>query len=474
MGKSTVRSPAIFAFLALLGLCSLSCKAGQPACLGNWIAPGQRTVTPAQVTGAPSEHLQLHGRHPEDSTSLRQDMRDEGYLITGDKVDLITSCAGFAYVRFHGAKRISTGWVEEARIQTMGKPYRPLAPNAGILCKAAEDTLNENYGNGSLKPLPLSTLPPDVLTRLQFDQMGTAQVTHVKVEGRPIALVSIETGGTCESSEAIALTDDLKARLSPNDIDDRNIRNTGQNLWSFGVSETLVEVLGQPMVLSTGSGGDTSFYLSLVDKNGDIVPACNGERGTADPRIQTSADDRVCDAMLSNKQTEIPMTAPTGQEKLVLSKLDSSFTPSNNPDSNQSTTSLSFNDGSRAARATYTLEKTALVDIDNSGHARRVGFVSFEDGDSSAGCGDFSERDMTPVYIDDRGVADPAAPVNKLFGGLGQDMSDAAFVKYEGKTYLKLMPSGDNPIEIWKIESTGPKQICTFQIRRYTVSPITQ
>ena len=123
--------------------------------------------------------------------------------------------------------------------------------------------------------------------------------------------------------------------------------------------------------------------------------------------------------MLSNKQTEIPMAAPTGQEKLVLSKLDSSFTLSNNPDINQSPTSLAFNDRSRAAQATYTLKKTALIDIDNSGHARRVGFVSFEDGDSSAGCGDFSERDTTPVYIDDRGVADPrdgicAAPTSSL------------------------------------------------------------
>jgi len=465
------RPITLLALLSWLGLCSLSCKAEQPTCLGDWIAPGQRTVTPALVTGAPSEHLQLRGRHPEATTPILEDVSDDGYLITGDKVDLVTNCAGFAYVRFHGAKRVSTGWVEESRIQTSGKPYRPLAPDPAKLCKAAEDTLNENYGNGSLKQLPLSDLPSDVLTRLKLDTTGGAKVAHVKIAGRPMALANIDTGGSCESSDTVVLSDDLKTRLSPNDLEDRNIGNTGENMWSFGLTESLVEVLGQPMVM-TGSTRDMSFYLSIIDKDGDIVTACQGNRETLDPKIQTSADDRVCHAMLSDKQTEISMGDPSNREKLVLSKLDSSFIPSNNPDIKQSSISLTFHDQGRAAEATYTLEKTALVGIDNSGHARRVGFVSFVDGDSSAGCGDFSEKDMRLVYIDDDGVADPMAPLNKPFEGFGQNMSDAAFVKFGGENYLKFTPSGDNPIEIWKIDSAGPKQICTFQLRHYDVGPI--
>ena len=471
MRNIAVRPLALFALLGFLGLCSLSCKAEQPACLGDWIAPGQRTVTPALVIGAPSEHLQLHGRHPQATALIREDISDDGYLVTGDKVDLVTNCAGFAYVRFHGAKRVSTGWVEESRIQTSGKLYRPLASDPAKLCKAAEHTLNENYGNGSFKQLQLSDLPSDVLTRLKLDTTGGGRVAHVKIAGRAMALANIETGGTCPSSYTVVLSDDLKSRLSPNDLEDRNIGNTGENMWSFGLTESLVEVLGQPMVMN-GSTRDMVFYLSTVDKDGDIVTACEGNREILDPKIEASADDRVCHAMLSDRKTEIPMDAPMGSEKLILSKLDSSLIPSNNPEVSQSSTTLAFRDQSRAAEAAYTLEKSALIDVDNSGHARRVGFVSFVDGDSSAGCGDFSEKDMKLVYLDDHGIADPTAPLNKPFEDLGQNMSDAAFVKYGGKNYLKFTPAGDNPIEIWKIDPVGPKQICKFQLRHFDVSPV--
>jgi hypothetical protein len=470
MHQSTTRLMAIFILLASLALFSLSCEAQQaPDCAFPWIAPGQRTLTPAEVTGPPSEHLQLHGHHPKDTTTLHQDIPDDGYLITGDKVDLVTVCAGYAYVRFHGVKRLSTGWVEQSRIQAIGKPYVSLPPDVAKLCKAAEDTLNKDHGNGSLKQLPLSDLPNDVIDRLHIE--GTpGGVAHVEVGERHFALASINTGGTCESSTSVALTDDLTARLSPSDIDDRNIRNTGQNLWSFGITETLVEVLGQPMILSTGTRNDTSFYLSAVDKYGDIVPACSGERVTLKPQIQTSTNDRVCEALLPDQLAHIPMSAPTAGEKLVLSKVDSDFTtPGNAPDSS---TSLSFHDGARAADATYTLEKAGLVDIDNSGHPRRVGLVSLVEGGSSAGCGDYSENDISLVYIDDNGVADPAAPLNKPFESIGQGMSGASFVKYDGKTYIKLDPSVDDPIQVWLLDQGGLHETCTFQVRHYQISPI--
>jgi len=459
-----------FVFLAFLGPLPFSCKAqDSPDCGWPWIAPGQLTVTPAQVIGAPAEHLQLRANHPAFQPSYQREVADDGYIITGDKVDLITTCNGYAYVRFHGAKRVSTGWVEKVRIQKTGDAYIPRPPNTLALCQAAEDALNENHATGALKRLPLSTLPPDVLTKLHIDEGFNPKVAHVKVDGRAIALVNMDTGGTCHSSKAFALTDNLKERLTPNDIDDRNPRNTGSDGWSFGVMQSIVEVLGRPMVLSTSNGGDTSFYLSLIDKNGDIVPTCHGQQVGSSPEIQSSADDRVCHAMLSSNQIEISMSDPAPDEKLVLSKEDKS--PLNFSGTKQTATTLIY-PGGLASVATYTLEKTGLIDVDNSGHPRRVGIVTLADENSTAGCGDYSEHFAKPVYLDDHGVADPDAALNKLFDGFGEGMSEAAFVKFDGKTYLKLEPARLEPSQIWKFDSNGAHQICTFQLQHYEVGPV--
>lgn len=473
MQRRARRLIAISLFLGPPGLFSLSCEAEEPPnCAWPYVAPGQLTVTPAQVTGTPFEHLPLHADYPASQADGQKKASSGAYLITGDKVDLVSSCNGYAYVRFHGKKRVSTGWVEGRRVQATGKPYIPLPPNAPMLCQAAADVLNKNHGTGSLKALPLSAVPSDALARLHIEpdfNAANPQVAYAEVDGRPIALVSMEAGGTCHTSSVTTATGDLKVLLAPNDASDRNPRNDGRDGWSFGVDEQLVEVLGQPMVMSTDLSAGSDFYLSEVDKNGDIVPTCLGKRVDAPPQIQASFDDRVCHDMLSANQTEIPMGAPASGERLVRSKKAGSS--SDPADHRLSPTKLSL-PGGQASTATLTLKSTGLVDVDNSGRPRRVGILTQADADSTAGCGNFSEHYAKPVYIDEHGVADPDAALNKPFDNFGEGKGDASFVKFDGKTYIKLLPAGQGPSEVWKFDAYGAHQMCVFQQQRYEVKPI--
>src|SRR5690348_10055854 len=83
-----------------------------PACLSYWVAPGQVTVTPARITSAPKKKVELRSFHPAGAEqSWRYTPPGQAYLFSGDRVDLVARCAGYSYVRFHGPRRVSTGWV---------------------------------------------------------------------------------------------------------------------------------------------------------------------------------------------------------------------------------------------------------------------------------------------------------------------------------------------------------------------------
>jgi hypothetical protein len=472
----------IWLWVLFLGLLPQLSWAERPACLPTWIAAGQMTVTPAEVVGKPLEHLTLLGSHPNDDRYAMKSNPDNGYLITGDKIDLVTTCEGFAYVRFHGPKRVSTGWVDGKRIKTTAAERSILPPNAAMLCKAAQDVMNSGA--------PLTSLPMTNVDDKMFSKTGLAsgwngspiQVAHIVVDGRPMVVSVIDSGGTSHDTEVYVLSNDLKSRLSPPDRDDRDVENTGADIWAFGVSEDVVMVLGQPMMRSWERGGTSAAHLSVIDRDGDIIPTCDMHAQSMNQRkILSSTNDRVCHAFLEDRLSPVPMHEASLDESLTLSNPPRNYVKEPvklNPTDAKGTT-MQFHNNERASMVQYSLESVGDVDLDNTGNAQQVGLVSFFDGDSTAGDGTYSDSQLFPVYFDKKGTADLSSDANqKLIQRLPHGMQNAKIVTVDGITYLELTSDTvpEDSGQIWKITPAGAGKVCGLQLWHYVelVSPMVQ
>jgi hypothetical protein len=460
-----------------LGFLPALVRAERPPCLPTSIAAGQRTVTPAEVIGASQERLTLGGHHPEDTRGFEQSQPDNGYLITGDKVDLITTCDGYAYVRFHGSKRVSTGWVQETRIKTIGPAHSTLPSNAVALCKAAEDI--RNRGEPLVSP-PTVALDDKVLESVHLEQgwnASPAQVAHVVVDGRRLATVVVDSGGTSHDTSVYVLSDDLKNLLSPADRDDRDVENQGADTWGFGVSEDMVTVLGQPMVGSEDRrDAQAPAYLSIIDRDGDIVPTCEMANEALKVReIVSSTDDSTCHATLAGRQLPLPMHKPLPAESLMLGTVPTEYS-SESDNGAPSHVTLHYHNSERASEVTYSLASTGIADLDNSGKQRHIGLVFFSDGDSTAGDGTYSDTQVVPVYLDKSGAADPSANANqKMAAALPHGMRDGRLITLDGAPYLELSPEQNGrSSEVWKIDPNGAHKVCGFKLTHEVVRPISE
>ena len=325
------RTPFLIATWAVVP-CFAVVAQDAPACLSYWVAPGQVTVTPARITAATEEKVELRSSHPQGTRQawLHAAQR-EAYALPGDQVDLVTQCAGYSYVRLHGRGRVSTGWVKSSDVRVAGAPHVPLPAGAVALCHAAEETLNRDHGARWLPLLPTTPLADDVATRLQLTGYGQSRVAQVTVDGRALALVDEDVGGTCRASEVSVFNGDLTARLSPSDSLDRNPENDGGEHWDFGTMQELVQVGGQPMV-ATYNVDRSRFFLSAIDRNGDMQVTCEGRlRDLPRRRIESSSDDAVCQAFLSGAETPVAMHAPAPGESLALSSPSPDLTPGTDP-----------------------------------------------------------------------------------------------------------------------------------------------
>ncbi len=450
--------------------------AAQPQCLPTWIAAGQRMVTPAEVVGEPREHLTLRDHNPHDIRPYEQSLLDNGYLITGDKVDLVTTCDGFNYVRFHGPQRVSTGWADKARIKVTG-PARDTRPrNAAMLCKAAGNTFESGK---QLDSPPTTVLDDKIIDRILPPQWqpgpngSPTQVAHVVVDGRSLAAIVVDSGGTSHDTSVYVLSGDLRTLLSPADRDDRDVENDGADSWGFGVSEDVVIVDGHPMVHSWNRGGGSS-YLSAINKDGDILPACIIKSATIKKRkIALSTDTNVCHAILAGQQAPVTMHPPAPGESLIFGKAPTQFSNYGGA-IHSTTTELNYHDTEMAASVRYKLLGTGIAHLDNSNEAQSVGIVSLWEGDSSAGDGLYTNLQVLPVYLDKNGVVDLSAEANqKLAAALPHGMKDGKLVTLHGTTYVELSTdTKGRSSEVWKIDSGGVHQICGFKLTHTVVRPI--
>jgi hypothetical protein len=413
--------------MAVGGLWAVPClAASDPGCAIGDIAAGQRTVTPSVVIGAPAERLVLKGHNPA-KDEVFDPPADDGYVITGDKVEVVTHCDKLSYVRFHGKSRVHTGWVDTSRLQASGAAFVPLPANATALCHAAQDMLNA----GGLDPIPMMRVAPEIEKKLPGvdEPAGIAEVARVTVDGREMAVVIIDDGGTAHTQIAAIL--------------EAGFRNS-------------------------------HYTLAAIDRLGDIVGTCSGSFvPVQQPTLEAKFDRPMCSAIVSGKGVTSPMHPPADGEALFLPHVPSYFEPL---PQYSSPTVRQFRNGSEASEVIYTIESTGTVDPTNSGHPRRVSLVAFSDDDSTAGDGTYQEKWVRPVYLDAQGRADPDAPENERLArqASGDGMQDGRLVTYQNSTYLELASKPNEPIgEIWRLGEKGLTQVCGFRLNEMKLHVVT-
>jgi hypothetical protein len=394
-------------------------------------------------------------------------------VITGDHVDVVTRCGNLTYVRFHGKHKVSTGWAETSRLHVTGSPYVPLPPGAPELCKAAQDMLDA--GDGTIKAVPTARVTDAIAKKFGIGQDPNASlpaVAGVTSGGRRIAVALIDSGGTAHSTEAMVFTPGMGGRLSPFDMDSRRIENDGENGWDFSLYESLVMVRGQPMILEK-KPHQTQVTFAAIDASGDIVPTCSGAQvSTPQPVVEAGFDGAMCRTLLASGPAA-SMGHPSASESIFLAKVPQYFEPKlidGQPSATQ------FRNNGRASEVSYDLVATGNVDLDGSGHTRRVGLVSYFDGNSTAADGSYEESWFLPVYLDAQGRADPGSTENQAMAhGLPTDgMRGGRLVTYQNAAYLELSPGEDDRItEIWKFEAKGPRKVCGFRQAKFELHVVT-
>lgn len=349
-------------------------------------------------------------------------------------------------------------------------------PGAHLLCKAAEKIIDSGKQLDSPPTTQVDDKVIDGVLPANWQpgwNSSPTQVAHVVVDGRPMAAIIVDSGGTSHDTLVYLLSDDLKTLLSPADRNNHDAENDGSDDWGFGVNEDVVIVAGQPMVRSWDSrGGGT--YLSTIEKDGDIVPTCMMKREALKTReIAFSTNASVCHAVLAGKQLLVPMHPPASGQSLNLKDVPTNFSRDRDGSSGSTDTELKYQDTAMAADVSYTLVKTGVADIDNNGHKRHVGMVTFWEGNSTAGDGTYTDSQVLPVYLDRDGVADLSAEANeKLAAALPHRMRSGKLVTLNGTTYLELSPYTKGPsTEVWKIGPSGAHQVCGFQFWRTVVQP---
>ena len=447
------------------------------------VALGQHTVTHAQVIGAPGEQLPMHPSYP---------VEKDPYLISGDHIELVTTCDAYAFVRFQGHSRVSAGWVEQSRLKITGKPYVPLPRNASTLCKTAQDLLNKSDSLNGLAPLDMKPASPAEEKALGTNENSGVidRVVRLNIGGRTIAAVtSAGGGGTCDTQDISLWSADLSANIDAPDGSARNpFHDTDSDSWGFGNEASLINLLGEPMVLSRNNAGDR-FYLSSIQSNGDIRPVCEGvATPAARERLTVAMDGKLCGAFVEGKGTLIELHPPLPAETLSVQTPDPAlsfskpmtlpYTPGweseESPGGDRQHLYISRKGG--GAFGNYVLEASGMADLNNSGHLHRIGMIQ-SDFDSSAGCGAQGTAEA-PVLLDDKGNADPSTPINKgLYAALSSDLvpgiTHTHLLRYVGSTYVEIVPGqGGTRNEIWKVDREGPHLLCRFHSRDYEVKPL--
>jgi len=453
--------------IALLVL-SAVCIATDNGCGDNYETLGKRAISPAKVIGLPSQRLELQLALPPYGPENQNTNHRPSYLMTGDKVDLVSTCKDRAYVRFHGKENVSTGWVDRNRIVTTGNPYVRIPTNAAKLCAAAQNSLNTNFAQGKLTYITT----PDVDDKLRdriwdsedaWNGIGTVPsgATKITVNGHKMWVVDLSGGGvSCRTTEIQIWKADLKSRLSPSDFEYRDGYQAMLDALDGPVTQGLVEVDGQLMILT--SSGPTPVLLSSIDSDGDVEATCQIERvPSARPIVLAGKGNKICHAIADSSVERIPLHEPQMGHSAA-------------PLTDEQKGSLVLN--SQVSQGPQTndesLDKVGVADLDNSQTTRAVGVIA-NNISSGAGCG-YGFVETHPVFLRKDGRADLLDPSNqRLMTQLSWGSEETRLVRLDGVTYIDMARKERDPErEVWKLSGDKVDKMCTFQVTQYRVSVI--
>ncbi|MEV8521744.1 hypothetical protein ABZR86_18260 [Dyella marensis] len=447
-----LRAISVLAFVVPWALPAFGSESNDCAQLARFSPPGSLTITRGEVIGQPGERAVMTSTGP----APGHDGAGVGYLVTGDKVDFVAACQGFSYVRYHGKTQTTTGWIDSHRLQLHGEPFIPLPPNAKQLCAAAERAANA----GTLVALHSRQIPDETHLVNSAEEWSTPNnYTPLNVDGRPLAVVQWSQGGTCYTDLVDVRTSDLKKLLSPGDIVSRNpVRlRFGGNAWGMGVEEDVVSIVGKPMIRSSERQED--FELSSIDQSGDTQLVCHGRLRPLPGKPEVvEGNSSLCESIASSA------------EPVAMQPAKGHFTVPKDMDPSVSLEALQW----------------GLVNLDNTGDERPVGVVNYSF-ISSGGCGSgFDMQVPLPLNGTSISLAEVEAQLQAFHGDddrmrlLGKLL--IRVVRHGGQTYVEvldagLMSSEDSshaPLQsVWKLDSTGPKQVCKYRTRHYEVTPPT-
>ncbi|GLQ98103.1 hypothetical protein [Dyella mobilis] len=447
----------------------LAADSNDCASQSQFAPPGTLHITKAKIAGAATERVSLYGQVP----AAGADNTTSGYVLGGDAVDHVYDCGDYAYVRFHGKTRTTTGWVSRNRVTLLGTPYVPLPEGAEALCAGVQDAVNAKHAAGwtNLDVLPSSQIPEggfnvDADPELSQGNGTVPSFTPFDIGNRHVAAIDYSDGGTCPSESIYIWSGDLKRRLSPADVVSRDpVRlHYGGEDWAMDLGEHIVSIKGRPMMLSSGTGGD--FELSAIDETGDMQLVCHGrDVALRKQTVISGSDTALCDAVAAHSLKPIAMQA---------------VTPANGK-------ALLRTDQIKDVPGHFTLSQTGMADLDNSGTKRPVGIVTHQ-WDFGGGCGSDATLQL-PVLLDQAGRADPSgktfqADYKSLLGEpgdiqWGSRTRSIRLIEFQGATYVEVVNLdltdaknvADAPVEsVWKLTRTDAKQMCTLQTHHYVVS----
>lgn len=454
----------LLAILLTGGLYTRTCHAEAPACATDVTLLQATISTPARVTGAPGEHLVLRPVHPkaQDDSDIAQGK--PMYVITGDSVEQIATCGKYAFVRYQGHAKVSTGWVTRARLEITGAPHSRPKDTVAQVCEAANRIVN-----AATTPFGLHELRPQidmkVLRRMatmkasQTRDLPTESV-RIEAEGRMLSVVSIQDGGTCGSNYMQVWQEDGNKPLT------NTMPDYSQGAY-MGDQQEMVEVLGHPLVMEYVQNFPNSFTLAALDKQGKQTRLCSIKRDYAAPsRYLAHSHSALCRAVVTDQAHVVDMKA---------GDLDALHFPSKRNPSSYMRMSLST-----------TLSKVNLM---NDGTLREVGLVHAEY-DSTAGCGSAAVVTV-PVIVNAQGKVDMGASENRKLIELTTGAStldgesdyprSGRLVTVDGHVYylmyVKYDLAGDqSPTQglqdVMQFTKNGSSKVCSYQPYVYRVKPI--
>lgn len=119
----------LLVFVLLLTI-PISYAKGVADCIAaNVMFSGATALRYATVMGARDSRVDIYPSYPDSCSQGAKVCRADAYVFPGDNVAIAKTCGRWAYVQYLGNRRITVGWVEEAKLASLSAPPVPKPPH---------------------------------------------------------------------------------------------------------------------------------------------------------------------------------------------------------------------------------------------------------------------------------------------------------------------------------------------------------